>query len=157
MQRPPLEVADIVRAVGNKFVKNSRQWITRKHLKVLRAIVHCRTAELGCHLDECTKTDCGYSGYSYNSCRDRHCPKCQANARRRWIHGRKKELLPIPYAHVVFTVPPLLAQLELQNKKLIYTVLLRLSAETLIEVSRNPKFLAAAQPNFAARRPLSNY
>jgi predicted Zn-ribbon and HTH transcriptional regulator len=106
MQRPPLEVADIVRAVGNKFVENSRQWITRKHLKVLRAIVHCRTAELGYHLDECTNTDCGYSGYSYNSCRDRHCPKCQANARRRWINGRKKELLPVPYAHVVLTVVP---------------------------------------------------
>jgi len=143
MQRPPLEVADIVRAVGNKFVEHSRPWITRKHLKVLRAIVHCRTAELGYHLDECTKTDCGYSGYSYNSCRDRHCPKCQANARRRWIHGRKKELLHVPYAHVVFTVPPLLAQLALQNKKLIYTMLLRLSAETLIEVARNPAFLGA--------------
>jgi predicted Zn-ribbon and HTH transcriptional regulator len=143
MQRPPLEVADIVRAVGNKFVENSRQWITRKHLKVLRAIVHCRTAELGYHLDECTNTDCGYSGYSYNSCRDRHCPKCQANARRRWINGRKKELLPVPYAHVVLTVPRLLAQLALQNKKLIYTMLLRLSAETLIEVARNPKFLGA--------------
>jgi len=143
MQRPPLEVADIVRAVGNRFVENSRQWITRKHLKVLRAIVHCRTAELGYHLDECTNTDCGYSGYSYNSCRDRHCPKCQANARRRWINGRKKELLPVPYAHVVFTVPRLLAQLALQNKKLIYAMLLRLSAETLIEIARNPKFLGA--------------
>ena len=143
MQRPSLEVADIIRAVGNRFVENSRQWITRKHLKVLRAIVHCRTAELGYHLDECTKRDCGYSGYSYNSCRDRHCPKCQANARRRWINGRKKELLPVPYAHVVFTVPRLLAKLALQNKKLIYAMLLRLSAETLIEVARNPKFLGA--------------
>jgi len=143
MQRPPLEVADIVRAVGNKFIENSRQWITRRHLKVLRAIVCCRTSELGYHLDECTNTDCGYSGYSYNSCRDRHCPKCQANARRRWINGRKKEILPVPYAHVVFTVPPLLAQLALQNKRLIYAMLLRLSAETLIEVARNPKFLGA--------------
>jgi predicted Zn-ribbon and HTH transcriptional regulator len=141
MQRPPVEVADIVRAVGKKFVENSRQWITRQHLKVLRAIVRCRTAELGWHFDECT--DCDYSGYSYNSCRNRHCPKCQANARRRWIHGRKKELLPVPYAHVVFTVPRLLAQLALQNKKLIYTMLLRLSAETLLEVARNPKFLGA--------------
>jgi predicted Zn-ribbon and HTH transcriptional regulator len=110
-------------------------------LKVLRAIERCRTADLGYHFDKCT--ECGYSGYSYNSCRNRHCPKCQANARRRWINGRKKELLPVPYAHVVFTVPPLLAQLALQNKKLIYTMLLRLSAETLIEVARNPKFLGA--------------
>ena len=143
MERPPLEVADIVRAVGKSFVENSRDWITGQHLKVLRAIERCRTADLGYHLDECTNTDCGYSGYSYNSCRNRHCPKCQANARRRWINGRKKELLPVPYAHVVFTVPPLLAQLALQNKKLIYTMLLRLSAETLMEVARNPEFLGA--------------
>jgi len=143
MERPPLEVADIVRSIEKSFVQNNRDWITRQHLKVLRAIKNCRTADLGYHLDECTKKDCGYSGYSYNSCRNRHCPKCQANARRRWINGRKKELLPVPYAHVVFTVPRLLAQLALQNKKLIYTMLLRLSAETLMEVARNPKFLGA--------------
>jgi predicted Zn-ribbon and HTH transcriptional regulator len=141
MQRPPLEVADIVRAAGKKFVDNSREWITAKHLKVLRAIARCRTAALGYHVDECTR--CGYSGYSYNSCLNRHCPKCQANARLRWINGRKKELLPVPYAHIVFTVPRALAQLALQNKKLIYTMLLRLSAETLIEVARNPKRLGA--------------
>jgi len=143
MDRPPIEVADIVRAVGKSFVENSRDWITGQHLKVLRAIERCRTADLGYHLDECTNTECGYSGYSYNSCLNRHCPKCQANARRRWINGRKKELLPVPYAHVVFTVPPLLAQLALQNKKLIYTMLLRLSAETLVEVARNPERLGA--------------
>ena len=141
MQRPPLEVADIVRAAGEKFIENSRRWITAKHLKVLRAIARCRTAALGYHVDECTR--CGYSGHSYNSCRDRHCPKCQANARLRWINGRKKELLPVPYAHIVFTVPRALAKLALQNKKLIYTMLLQLSAETLIEVARNPKRLGA--------------
>ncbi len=141
MQRPPLEVADIVRAAGKKFIANSREWITGRHLKVLRAIVSCRTAALGYHVDACTR--CGYSGHSYNSCRDRHCPKCQANARLRWINGRKKELLPVPYAHIVFTVPRLLAQLARQNKQLIYALLLRLSAETLIEVARNPKRLGA--------------
>jgi predicted Zn-ribbon and HTH transcriptional regulator len=141
MQRPPLEVADIVRAAGKKFVENSRGWITAQHLKVLRAIVRCRTAALGWHVDKCTR--CGYSGHSYNSCRDRHCPKCQANARLRWINGRKKELLPVPYAHIVFTVPRPLAKLALQNKQLIYTMLLRFSAETLIEVARNPKRLGA--------------
>jgi predicted Zn-ribbon and HTH transcriptional regulator len=141
MQRPPLEVADIVRAAGEKFIENSRRWITAKHLKVLRAIERCRTAALGYHVDECTR--CGYSGHSYNSCRDRHCPKCQANARLRWINGRKKELLPVPYAHIVFTVPRALAKLALQNKKLIYTMLLQFSAETLIEVARNPKRLGA--------------
>jgi predicted Zn-ribbon and HTH transcriptional regulator len=141
MQRPPLEVADIVRAAGKKFIEHSREWITVRHLKVLRSIARCRTAALGYHVDECTR--CGYSGHSYNSCRDRHCPKCQANARLRWIAGRKKELLSVPYAHIVFTVPRPLAKLALQNKKLIYAMLLRLSAETLIEVARNPKRLGA--------------
>ena len=141
MERPSLEVADIVRAAGQQFIKHSRHWLTGQHLKVLRAIRSCRTAALGWHVDECTR--CGYSGHSYNSCRNRHCPKCQANARMRWIDGRRKELLPVPYAHVVFTVPRLLAQLALQNKKLIYTLLMRLSAETLIEVARNPKRLGA--------------
>jgi predicted Zn-ribbon and HTH transcriptional regulator len=141
MERPPLEVADIIRAVGKKFIENSRGWITKQHVKVLRLIERCRTGELGYHFDECT--DCGYSGYSYNSCGNRHCPKCQANLRIRWFERRKKELLPVPYAHVVFTVPRLLAQLALQNKKLIYTMLLRLSAETLLEVARNPEFLGA--------------
>ncbi len=141
MQRPPLEVADIVRAAGKKLVENSRGWITVQHLKVLRAIAHCRTAALGWHVDECTC--CGYSGHSSNSCRDRHCPKCRANARMRWINGRKKELLPVPYAHIVFTVPRPLAKLALQNKQLIQTMLLRLGAETLIEVARNPKHLGA--------------
>ena len=141
MERPSLEVADIVRAQGKAFIERSRHWITRQHLKVLRAIESCRTAALGWHVDECTR--CGYTGLSYNSCRNRHCPKCQANARLRWIEGRRKELLPVPYAHVVFTVPRLLAQLALQNKKLIYTLLLRLSADTLIEVARNPKHLGA--------------
>ena len=141
MPRPLLEVADIARAVGKRFIENSRDWITTQHLKVLRAIKRCRTADLGWHFDQCTQ--CGYSGYSYNSCRNRHCPKCQANARLRWIHGRKKELLPVPYAHIVFTVPRLLALLALQNKKLIYNMLIRLSAETLIEVARNPKRLGA--------------
>ena len=142
MDRPPLEVADIVRTAGQKFIEHSRHWITRRHVKVLRAIERCRTAALGYHVDECTG-GCGYSGHSYNSCRNRHCPKCQANARLRWIEGRRKELLPVPYAHVVFTVPRSLAQLALQNKKLIYTMLLRLSAETLIEAARNPKRLGA--------------
>jgi predicted Zn-ribbon and HTH transcriptional regulator len=141
MDRLPLEVADIVRAAGQQFIERSRKWITGQHLKVLQAIERCRTAALGWHVDECTR--CGYSGHSYNSCRNRHCPKCQANARRQWIEKRRKELLPVPYAHVVFTVPRLLAPLALQNKKLIYTLLLRLSAETLIEVARNPKRLGA--------------
>jgi hypothetical protein len=141
VNRPPVEVADIVRAAGKTFIERSRKWITAQHVKVLRAIERCRTAALGGHLDECPC--CGYRTPSYNSCRNRHCPKCQANARRRWIQGRRQELLPVPYAHVVFTIPRLLASIALQNKKLIYSMLLRLSAEALIEAAGNPKHLGA--------------
>src|SRR5712692_3120111 len=128
MNRPPLEVADLVRAAGRAFIERSRRWITWQHLTVLRAIARCRTAALGGHLDECT--DCGYRpAISYNSCRDRHCPKCQANARHRWLEARRQELLPTPLA--------------LQNKKILYHLLLQTSAETLLEVARHPKHLGA--------------
>src|SRR5271157_4834015 len=103
MDRPPLEVADLIRAAGEAFIERNRHWMRWKHLKVLRAIARCRTAALGGHLDECTR--CGHRAISFNSCRDRHCPKCQIAARERWIAARQRELLPTPYAHVVFTLP----------------------------------------------------
>ena len=142
MNRPPLEVADLVRAAGRAFIERSRQWIPWQHLKVLLAIARCRTAALGGHLDECTH--CGYRpAISYNSCRNRHCPKCQANARERWLEARRQELLPTRYVHVVFTLPHELAPLALQNKKILYHLLLQTSAETLLEVARDPKHLGA--------------
>ena len=142
MNRPPLEVADLVRAAGRAFIERSRRWITWQHLTVLRAIARCRTAALGGHLDECT--DCGYRpAISYNSCRNRHCPKCQANARNRWLEARRQELLPTRYVHVVFTLPHELAPLALQNKKLLYHLLLQTSAATLLEVALDPKHLGA--------------
>jgi len=142
MNRPPLEVADLVRAAGDAFIERSRQWITWKHVKVLLAIARCRTAVLGGHLDECTR--CGHRAISYNSCRNRHCPKCQAGARDRWLEKRRRELLPTPYVHVVFTLPGQLAPLALQNKKMIYDLLFRTSAETLLEIARDPRHLGAA-------------
>jgi hypothetical protein len=141
MDRPPLEVADLVRAAGQAFIERSRPWITWKHVKVLLAIVRCRTAVLGGHLDECTR--CGHRAISYNSCRNRHCPKCQAGARERWLEKRRQELLPTPYVHVVFTLPRPLASLALQNKKVVYDLLFRASAQTLLEVARDPKHLGA--------------
>jgi Putative transposase/Transposase zinc-binding domain len=141
MSRPPLEVADLIRAAGEAFIERNRQWMRWKHVKVLRAIARCRTAALGGHLDECTR--CGHRAISFNSCRDRHCPKCQIAARERWITARQRELLPIPYVHVVFTLPRRLAPLVLQNKKLLYDLLFRTSAETLLEVARNPLCLGA--------------
>jgi hypothetical protein len=141
MNRPPLEVADLIRTAGAAFIQRSRQWISWKHIKVLLAIARCRTAALGGHLDQCTR--CGHRAISYNSCRNRHCPKCQTSARERWIAARRRELLPTRYVHVVFTLPPQLALLALQNKKVIYGLLLRASSETLLEVARDPRHLGA--------------
>src|SRR5271169_5584244 len=142
MSRPSFEVADLVRTAGSAFIECNRAWIRWTHIKVLIAIARCRTAALGGHIDECT--GCGHRAtISYNSCRNRHCPKCQTGARERWIEARRRELLPTPYVHVVFTLPPQLAPLALQNKKVIYGLLLRASAETLLEVARNPAHLGA--------------
>jgi hypothetical protein len=137
MKRPPPEVADVIRAAGQSFIDRSRSWLNRLHLKVLTAIERCRTAALGGHLDQCTR--CGYRAISFNSCRNRHCPRCQANARDRWIEARSRELLPTAYVHVVFTLPHELAPLALQNKKVVYDLLFRASAETLLQVARDPK------------------
>ena len=134
-------MADIIRAAGELFIEQNRHWLCWKHVKVLRAIERCRTAALGGHLDECTR--CGHRAISFNSCRNRHCPKCQTAARDRWIAARQKELLPTRYLHVVFTLPGRLSPLVLQNKKIIYDLLFRTSAETLLEVARNPKHLGA--------------
>jgi Putative transposase/Transposase zinc-binding domain len=141
MDRPPLEVADIVRAAGDTFIERNRQWLRWLHVKVLLAIARCRTAALGGHLDECTR--CGHRAISFNSCRNRHCPRCQAGARERWIAARRRELLPTRYLHVVFTLPHRLAPLVLQNKKILYDLLFRTSAETLLEVARDPRHLGA--------------
>src|SRR5881409_4529010 len=142
MSRPLLEVADLIRSAGTAFIERNHKWIRWTHIKVLLAISRCRTAALGGHIDECTR--CGHrAAISYNSCRNRHCPKCQTGARERWIQARRRELLPVSYVHVVFTLPPQLASLALQNKKVIYGLLLRASAETLLEVARNPAHLGA--------------
>src|SRR3989440_2976384 len=142
MARPPLEVADLIRAAGDAFIERNRHWLRWKPIKVLLAIRRCRTVALGGHLDECPR--CGHRAtISYNSCRNRHCPKCQIAARERWIAARQRELLPTRYLHVVFTLPSRLAALSLQNKKVIYDLLFRASAETLLEVARDPRHLGA--------------
>jgi hypothetical protein len=141
MIRPPLEVADIVRTYGTAFVKRHGRWLTGLHLKVLRAIVACRTAALGGHIEQCDS--CGQRAISYNSCLNRHCPKCQAAARQRWLEKRSTELLPVPYYHVVFTLPHVLAPLALQNKALVYGLLFRAAAQTLLQIAADPKHLGA--------------
>jgi hypothetical protein len=142
MGRLPLEVADLIRTAGTAFIERNRKWISWTHIKVLLAIARCRTAALGGLIDECTR--CGHRAtISYNSCRNRHCPKCQISARERWVAARRSELLPSPYVHVVFTLPRRLAPLALHNRKVLYGLLLRASAETLLEVARTPRHLGA--------------
>jgi Putative transposase/Transposase zinc-binding domain len=141
MNRPSLEMADIVRRAGRNFIERNRSWLNRLHLKVLTAIERCRTAARGGHLDECAH--CKHRVISFNSCRPRHCPKCQANARDRWLAARQRELLPTRYVHVVFTLPHELVPLTLQNKKVIYDLLFRTSAETLLQIARDPRHLGA--------------
>ena len=142
MNRPPLEVADIIRAVGRSFIDKHGSWLTGLHLKVLSAIERCRTAALGGHRDRCLR--CGYTAaISYNSCRNRHCPKCQTNARDKWLAARNTELLAVPYVHVVFTLPHQLAPLVFHNKKILYGLLFRASSATLLEIAADPKHLGA--------------
>ncbi|HEY6272209.1 MAG TPA: IS91 family transposase [Terriglobales bacterium] len=141
MSRPPLEVADLIHAAGIAFLRHSQKWFTWLHLKILTAIVNCRTSALGGHIDECS--NCGHRAISFNSCRNRHCPKCQANARDRWLQARRRELLPTRYVHVVFTLPGELAPLALQNKREVYSLLFRASAETLLAVASDPQHLGA--------------
>lgn len=142
MSRPALEVADIFRAYGGRFVKHSRARLSWPQHKVMRAIERCRTAALGRHRDRCL--DCGEDlGFSFNSCRNRHCPKCQTAARNRWVAARTRELVPSNYFHIVFTVPHQLSQLMLQNKRLLYNLLFRCASATLMEVAANPKWLGA--------------
>ncbi len=141
MNRPLLEVADIVREAGQRLIEQQPAWLTSLHRKVLLAIELCRTAALGGHVDECSR--CGYRAISFNSCRNRHCPKCQSNARDRWLAARRQELLGARYVHVVFTLPHELAPLALQNKKVVYSLLFHSSAQTLLEIARDPKHLGA--------------
>jgi hypothetical protein len=141
MIRPTFEVADIIRAQGQRFIERSRSWLTWPQRKVLHAIERCRTAALGGHRDRCLR--CGHRAISYNSCRNRHCPKCQTGARNRWLAERSKELLPVPYVHVVFTLPHQLARVAYQNKRLVYRLLFRASAATLLEVAADPRHLGA--------------
>ena len=139
MPRPALELADIFRQHGEAYRQSHR--LPRHQLRLMRAIQICRTATLGGHIDECDQ--CGRTRHSYNSCRNRHCPKCGSLARARWLHQRQGELLPVPYFHVVFTLPEAIADLALHNQKTLYDLLFRISSETLLTIARNPKHLGA--------------
>src|SRR5215467_13449182 len=136
MNRPILEVADIVRTAGNSFWEQHRSHLAWVHRKVFDAIIRCRTAALGGHRDQCER--CGHQVISYNSCRNRHCPKCQTSARNKWLTARQQELLPAGYFHLVFSVPHTLVPLIWQNKRVLFKLLFDASAETLLEVAADP-------------------
>lgn len=141
MSRPTVEVAEILHAQGDRFVEQNRSWLGNQRLSVLRAITRCRTAALGGHIDHCPR--CGHQAISYNSCRNRHCPKCQAQARQRWLAAREREVLGVPYFHVVFTIPHELNPLCQYNPEVLYGLLFQASAATLLEVAADPKHLGA--------------
>jgi len=141
MSRSTLEVADIIHTAGDNFWQKHGSHLAWPHRKVLDAIARCRTAALGGHRDQCA--GCGYQAISYNSCRNRHCPKCQGNARAKWLEARSTELLPVPYFHVVFTLPHELSALTLGNKRVIYDLLYSSSAAAMLELARDPKHLGA--------------
>jgi len=141
MKRPAVEVADLLHAHGGRFLEKNRTWLSYQQLTVLRALKNCRTAALGGHRDRCLR--CGHQAISYNSCRNRHCPKCQAQARQRWLDARQQELLGVSYFHAVFTLPQELKPLCERNPAPLYNLLFRASAETMIEVAADPKHLGA--------------
>jgi hypothetical protein len=141
VSRPSLEVADIFRGHGPAWRRANAGHVSLAQLKVMSAIENCRTAALGGHVARCE--DCAYTTIAYNSCRNRHCPKCQGAAAKDWLAAREADLLPVPYYHVVFTLPAAIADIAYQNKAVIYDLLFKVSAETLTTIAADPKHLGA--------------
>jgi Putative transposase/Transposase zinc-binding domain len=144
MGRPALEVADIFRDHGPAWREANRGHVSLGQLRVMSAIERCRTAALGGHVMRCENDACGYTAIAYNSCRNRHCPRCQGAAARQWMEARAAELLPVPYFHVVFTLPSPIGDIAYQNKAVIYDLLFRASAETMVRIAADPKHLGAS-------------
>jgi hypothetical protein len=138
-----LEVADILRDHGSAWREANRGHVSLDQLKVMSAIERCRTAALGGHVARCENAACGHTEIAYNSCRNRHCPKCQGAAARRWLADREAELLPVPYFHVVYTLPSELRDVAYQNKRVVYDLLMKAAAETTLAIAADPKRLGA--------------
>jgi hypothetical protein len=141
MSRPKLEVADIFRRHGAVWRAVNRAHLSLAQRRVMTAIEVCRTAALGGHIERCE--DCAHTRIAYNSCRNRHCPKCQWPAAQAWMAAREAELLPVPYFHVVFTLPAALGAIAYQNKAKVYGLLFTAAAETLTTIAADPKHLGA--------------
>jgi len=143
MARPSLEVADIFRDHGSAWRLANAGHVSLDQMKVMSAIERCRTAALGGHVARCENGACAYTVVSYNSCRNRHCPKCQGAAAQKWLAEREAELLPVSYFHVVFTLPSQLRDVAYQNKRVIYDLLMKAAAETTLAIAADPKRLGA--------------
>lgn len=141
MPRPALEVADIFRQYGPDYRRRQQGSLSYQQLRVMRAIEVCRTATLGGHVEQCDQ--CGHRRISYNSCRNRHCTKCQSLAKTEWLDQRRADLLPVEYFHVVFSIPEQISALAYQNKRVMYAILFRAAAETLRTIAADPKHLGA--------------
>jgi hypothetical protein len=141
--RPAIEVADIFRGHGPAWRSANAGHVSLEQIKVMSAIENCRTAALGGHVARCENEACGHTQIAYNSCRNRHCPKCQGAAAREWLAEREKELLSVPYFHVVFSLPAQVAHIAYQNKAVIYGILFKASAETMLTIAADPKHLGA--------------
>src|SRR6516162_6631382 len=139
--RPVLEVADIFRHHGPAYRQAHADHLRGTERRVMAAIERCRTPALGGHVEHCA--DCGFVRCAYNSCRDRHCPKCQGLARAEWLEARQAELLPVPYYHVVFTLPAPAAEIAFQNKRTVYAILFRAAADAMRDIAADPKHLGA--------------
>jgi hypothetical protein len=147
MNRPRLEVADVFCRYGEAYRQKHGASMSGEQRRVMTAVEVCRTAALGGHLERCDQ--CGYERNCFNSCRDRHCPKCQSLARAQWIENRQAELLDCPYFHVVFTVPDEIAAIVYQNKEVVYDIFFRATTETLKTIAADPKHLGAEIGFFA--------
>ena len=147
MDRPRLEVADVFRCYGTDYRLQHGASMSMAQRRVMTAIEVCRTAVLGGHLEQCDH--CGHQRNAYNSCADRHCPKCQSFARAQWLEDRQSELLDTQYFHVVFTLPEQIATIAYQNKRELYSILFRAAAETLRTIAADPKHLGAEIGFFA--------
>src|SRR5450631_4755334 len=139
--RPVLEIADVLHRYGEAYRRDHAGHLGRVERRVMSAIVACRTAALGGHVEACD--DCGMTRIAYNSCRNRHCPKCQGPARAAWLAAREAELLPVPYFHVVFTLPAPIAMIAFQNKATVYAILFKAAAEAMMTLASNPRRLGA--------------
>jgi hypothetical protein len=141
MTRPRFEVADVIRDHGDEFLDAYGATLSPEQRRALTDLARCRTAALGGHVEACDR--CGHRQASYNSCRNRHCPKCQATEAARWVEARAAELLPVEYFHVVFTLPAALGPIALQNPRVVYDLLFRAAAEALLRIAADPAHLGA--------------